>query len=90
MAELGAAQPAASDVRVLFIERAHCHLCDEARAVVERVCQQAGLAWRSVDVDSSAGLREAWGELVPVVLVDGVVRGQWGVDAARLAAALDG
>ncbi len=32
--------------------RAGCHLCDEARAVVARVCGDVGVPWVEVDVDA--------------------------------------
>lgn len=57
--------------------RVGCHLCGQARAVVARVCGEAGEAWVEVDVDGppSPGGRdlfEEYGERVPVVVVDGV------------------
>ena len=57
--------------------RVGCHLCDEARGVVARVCAEAGEAWVEVDVDDPPApggrdLFEEYGERVPVVEVDGV------------------
>ena len=39
--------------RVVLYGRAGCHLCDEARAVVARVCGDIGVAWAEVDVDAA-------------------------------------
>lgn len=78
------------DVRVLLVERAGCHLCADAHAVLDRVAARTRVGWVSVDVDSSPGLLEAYGELVPVVLVDGRERGHWRLDAAVVEAALRG
>jgi hypothetical protein len=73
--------------------RAGCHLCDDARTVVAAECAAAGAAWDEVDVDTSPGpdgrpLAERYGELVPVVEVDGRRVAYWQVDAARLREAL--
>jgi hypothetical protein len=76
---------------VLLYGRAGCHLCDEARAVVARVCADARVAWAEVDVDAPGtdpALRERYGEYVPVVTVGGVQQGFWRVDARRLARAV--
>ncbi len=75
-------------VRVTLIGRRGCHLCDEARAVVERVCQDLGQAWTEVDVDADPALLERYGEEIPVTLVDGAQHDFWRVDEARLRAAL--
>lgn len=72
--------------------RSGCHLCDAARAVVERVCADAGATWVEVDVDlptpDGRVLADELGELVPVVEVDGVRRGYWRIDETRLRRAL--
>ena len=77
--------PAPADARVVLYTRAACHLCEDARAAVVRVCAETGSDWREVDIDSAPALREKYGEYVPVVEVDGVQQGFWRVDAARLA-----
>lgn len=77
-----------SDTRLLLVERAGCHLCADAHAVMDAVSRESGLPWSSVDVDSSEDLLAAYGELVPVVLVDGTPRGHWRLDAAHVLAAL--
>ncbi len=76
---------------VLLYGREGCHLCDDARTVVEEVCAEAGVAWAEVDVDApdaDPALREQYGEYVPVVTVGGVQQGFWRVDARRLARAV--
>ena len=88
------APPAA--VRVVLYGRAGCHLCDEARELVRRVCAESGDGWREVDVDepgapplaNGEAVLDAYGELVPVVEVDGVRQGYWRIDADRVRTAL--
>jgi len=72
--------------RVVLFGRAGCHLCDDARTVVEQVCAEQGSTWTEVDVDAlaDAELRADLTELVPVVEVDGIRQGYWRIDAARL------
>lgn len=74
--------------RVVLLTRSSCHLCDDAREVVASVCGDAGVAFEEVDVDADPSLREEHGDFVPVVLVDGVRRGFWAIDADQLRSAL--
>jgi hypothetical protein len=80
--------------RITLVVRAGCHLCEQARAVVQRVADDTGAGWREVDVDTAADLdpavRARWSEEVPVTLVDGVQHDYWRVDEGRLRAALAG
>ncbi|MFC8924258.1 glutaredoxin family protein [Cellulosimicrobium sp. NPDC057127] len=76
---------------VLLYGRAGCHLCDDARDVVARVCGEAGVAWAEVDLDDAgtpSGVREQFSEYVPVVTVGGVQQAFWRVDERRLARAV--
>ena len=74
--------------RVTLYSRPGCHLCEAAREVVERVCADLGESFTAVDIDSSAELLEAYGEQIPVTLVDGRRHDFWRVDERRLRAAL--
>lgn len=77
-----------SPSRVVLFTRTGCHLCEGARDLVRRVCDPTGVAWVEVDVDApgpdGGALREEYGELVPVVEVDGVRQGYWYLDEERL------
>lgn len=78
---------AAGTARVLLYVRPGCHLCTQARAVVEEVTTATGASWSEVDITTGPDadrLTERYGELVPVVTVDGVQQGYWRLDAARL------
>ncbi|MFV0425586.1 MAG: glutaredoxin family protein [Beutenbergiaceae bacterium] len=74
--------------RVQLLGRDGCHLCDQARTVVRDECARAGASWSEIDVDSDPDLQRQYGELVPVVLVDGQQIGYWRIPAADLRAAL--
>ena len=83
--ELGAPPP-----RVVLYTKPGCHLCDEARAVVTRVCGEVGEDFDEVDISTSADLMARYGEEIPVTFVDGVQHDYWRVDADRLRDALRG
>ncbi len=74
--------------RIVLMTREGCHLCERARAVVARVAQEQGVEWAEQDVDSDQALRAAYGDEVPVVLLDGARHSQFVVDAAALVQAL--
>ena len=48
-----------------------CHLCDDAREVVERVREQRPFDLREVDVTLDPGLHREYGERIPVLALDG-------------------
>jgi glutaredoxin len=75
---------------VVLVTRVGCHLCEQAAPVVAREAARAGAAYVERDVDASEQDRAAYGEKVPVVLLDGVEHAYWQVDAKALRAALRG
>ncbi len=74
--------------RITLIGRPGCHLCDDARVVVERVARDLGITWEERSIDEDAALREEYWEQVPVTLVDGLQHDFWRVSEDRLRAAL--
>ena len=74
--------------RVVMYGRPGCHLCDDARAVIERVCADLGVPWEEVSIDGDPELLDRYGEEIPVTLVDGRQHDFWRVDENRLRAAL--
>ena len=74
--------------RVTLYSRPGCHLCDDARVVVEQVCAELGEFYVEVSIDDDPDLRRRFGEEVPVTFVDGRQHDFWRVDPARLRAAL--
>lgn len=82
---------AQSTARVVLYVRQGCHLCDDARPLVAEVAAEAGTTVAEVDIDAGGpDLVELYGELVPVVTVDGVQQGYWRFDGDRLRRALAG
>ncbi len=77
-----------SEPRVTLYSRQGCHLCDDARAVIERVCADLGTSYVEVDVDADPDLQRRFTEQVPVTCVDGRQHDFWRVSEDRLRAAL--
>ena len=77
-----------SGARVILYGKPGCHLCDDARAVVEQVCGTLGVSWTEVDISTQPRLLHEFAEQVPVTFVDGRQHDFWRVDPARLRAAL--
>ena len=76
--------------RVLLLGKPGCHLCDEARVVVARVCDELGVGWAERSILDDSALTERYAEQIPVTFVDGVEHAVWRVDEARLRSALAG
>jgi glutaredoxin len=74
--------------RVTLYSRPGCHLCDDARAIVEQVCGELGESYVEVSIDDDPALLRHYGEEIPVTLVDGAQHDFWRVDPDRLRAAL--
>jgi len=79
-----------AETRITLYSRPGCHLCDEARAVIETVCADTGEAYAEVDIDQDPDLRERFTNEVPVTYVDGRQHDFWRVSEQRLRAALAG
>ena len=66
-----------------------CHLCDDARAVVERVRAAHPFELREVDVSLDPELHRAYGERIPVLELDGEELFEFFVDEADLRRRVD-
>ena len=76
--------------RITLLSRPGCHLCEQARAVIERVAADLGVPWSERDITQSPEDLRAYSEMVPVTFVDGVQHDYWRVSEARLRSALEG
>ena len=91
-AGLTVSQPIADEAggpTVTLITRMGCHLCDEARATVADTCRGRGIDWVELDVDADPERRAEYGDLVPVVLVNGREHAHFRVDPAVLRRAVE-
>ena len=88
------------DISLTLIGKPGCHLCDDARLVVNTVAGQfrslhAGVS-ASVQVHieeknilDDAELASRYSEEIPVLLLNGKVHNYWKIDPVRLMAALE-
>jgi hypothetical protein len=74
--------------RVTLLGKPGCHLCDDARAVIEAVTAELGETYEEINILENPELNEQYWEQIPVTLVDGAQHDFWRVDANRLRHAL--
>ncbi|MEO8094026.1 MAG: glutaredoxin family protein [Pseudolysinimonas sp.] len=75
--------------RVTLLGKPGCHLCDDARAVVQTVlADHPEVEFDEKSILDDPELLEAYVEEIPVVLIDDRVHTIWRVDEARLRSAL--
>ena len=84
----GAVAPTHAPVRITLIAKPGCHLCDDARTVIERVAADLAVGWEERSIADEPVLAEQYWEQIPVTLVDGRQHDYWRVDEGRLRAAL--
>jgi glutaredoxin len=66
-----------------------CHLCDDAREIVERVRAQRPFELEEVDVSVDPTLHREYGDRIPVLALDGVELFEFHVEEAVLVRQLD-
>lgn len=74
---------------VVIYSRVNCHLCDDAKAVLEKYLPSGYRGLSEVDVDTNEILRREYGEWVPVVEIDGKVRFRGRVNEVLLKRLID-
>ena len=73
---------------VTLYSRPGCHLCDDARAAIERVGERAALVLEEIDITGDDALHRSYLERIPVVEVAGEELFEFFVDEAALEARL--
>ena len=71
-------------IRIEIYSRPGCHLCDEAKAVIEPFMKDFPLELVVTNVDTDARLRAAYGTEIPVILINGIEAFRHRVDARAL------
>ena len=76
-------------VAVTLLTKPGCHLCDDARAIVEPIVAEVdGVVLKERSILDDPELNARYWDEIPVVLIDGAVHTIWRVDPARLRSAL--
>jgi glutaredoxin len=71
-------------IRIEIYSRPGCHLCDEAKAVIEPFMQKFPLELKVTNIDTDDRLRAAYGTEIPVILINGTEAFRHRVDAQAL------
>lgn len=71
-------------VQIDIYSRPGCHLCDEAKDVIERVRRRFGFSIRVVNIETDPELEKQYGEEIPVVFINGNKAFKYHVDEAEL------
>jgi glutaredoxin len=74
--------------QLVLYSRVGCCLCDEMKTVIRRVAERTPLDVEEIDIDSSADLRQKYGEEVPVLFINGRKAFKYRLTARQLAAIL--
>ena len=70
--------------KLTFYTKPECCLCDEALVAIERVRSGREFEFEKIDVSTDRELTERYGELVPVLEIDGAKAFELGVDQREL------
>ncbi|MBI4473227.1 MAG: glutaredoxin family protein [Acidobacteria bacterium] len=71
-------------VQVEIYSRPACHLCDEAKEVIERVRRRIPFSLRVINIEEDQELESKYGTEIPVVLINGNKAFKYRVDEAEL------
>jgi len=71
-------------IQIDIYSRPGCHLCDEAKEVVERVRARFPFSLRVINIETDPELEKSYGEQIPVVFINGNKAFKYHVDEAEL------
>jgi glutaredoxin len=71
-------------ITVTIYSRQGCHLCDQMKAVVERVGRSVAIAVEQIDVSTDPALEARYGVDIPVLLVGGMKAAKYRVTEEEL------
>jgi len=71
-------------MQIDIYSRPGCHLCDEAKVVIERVRRRYQFDLRVINVEDDPALESAYGMEIPVVFINGNKAFKYRVNEAEL------
>jgi glutaredoxin len=71
-------------MKVTLYTRRGCHLCDEAKQVIESVRRSAAFDYEECDIDTDPAWQRLYNEEVPVISIDGKKAFKYRVTASDL------
>ena len=72
-----------NSIQVDIYSRPGCHLCDEAKEVIERVQRRIAFDLKVTNIETDQDLEKQYGEQIPVVFVNGAKVFKYHVDEAE-------
>jgi glutaredoxin len=79
----------AERVVVTLYTREGCHLCEEAKAAMVTLIEQANAELRVIDIDDDPDLLAMYNDSVPAIFIGANFFARYRVDAQRFAKALE-
>ena len=73
-----------NSIHVEIYSRPGCHLCDEAKEVIDRVRLRFPFAFRVINIETDPDLEKAYREQIPVVFINGNKAFKYHVDEREL------
>ena len=74
--------------RLVLYSRVDCCLCAEMKTVIRQVAQRNPVDVEEIDIDSSADLKQKYGQEVPVLFINGRKAFKYRLTARQLTARL--
>jgi glutaredoxin len=72
------------DIQIDIYSRPGCHLCDEAKDIIDRVRKRHAFAIRVINIEEDPALESAYGTEIPVVFINGSKAFKYHVDEREL------
>ena len=73
-----------SPIQIEIYSRPGCHLCDEAKEVINRVRLRFPFTLRVINIETDADLEKIYREQIPVVFINGNKAFKYHVDEREL------
>ncbi len=70
--------------RLTLYVKPGCHLCEEMKAVITRVSARVPFSLDEIDISRDETLLAAYGEQIPVLLIDGHKAAKYRIDEREL------
>ena len=71
-------------IQLALYTRPGCHLCEEMKAVVERVGRTVPIALEEIDISGNVELEARYGVEIPVLTIEGRKAAKYRIDEAAL------
>jgi len=72
-------------IHVEIFTRPGCHLCDDAKAVIERVKQRYPFVVKITNIEEDSALEATYGSEIPVITINGNKAFKYRVDETEFA-----